>query len=350
MRLLLLPELTNFFGWAIQNQIKLTYKGDSLTLPEILEQAKQTDTNTKRAIFLAYQGFTQTTWTELYKLFCSIFLRQREANNEFALKGPNGFLIQTHHIQPLSAGGDNSSSNRVNCNIYLHGIAHFIRFFSSQHNSDINGVNNSLRTVDEITLANEKRIDARRRVQSTPGTPFKKGVTPPKRSEITLAQKARMSERGRRSQDQNSAGRVDPLTRFICSLVQVWSRVDQPNSGLKVDLGLDVKDHKVANVCDSLVKQGALSIDRNKYHLLSEPIKGENRRFNLEILTVTLPSSPRSVYTVTEAKARFKFLLNKDNNRTTREEFLKEFPNDQPFYTYYYKYKAKVKQTYPKLS
>jgi hypothetical protein len=250
----------------------------------------------------------------------------------------------------------------------LHGIAHLIRYCFSSVKSDINGVNNSLRTLEEIETANTNRIQGRQSVQPIPGRPFQRGVTPVRRAEITLAQRASMRQTGLRVQDRNSAGRVNPLTRFCCSLNQTWRDNTTNIVHNNISLGGRVEDHKVTNIGARLDSLRPLNIPLTRFHVFSEIFRGEKRiRHGWELLSYSLPlpngelpplvSYPTfggtlnanftRIYTPFEVIQRYNFLAELNSNaETTAGVFLSSFPNEEAFHYYYYFYEQRVNETY----
>lgn len=121
---------------------------------------------------------------ELYSLYCTGFLRDLESLGSFIKRKETRRLIQTHHIQPRFAGGDESPANRINVGIYHHGLAHMIRFLYTNNVNDLAGLNSLLRTIEEINATNQARIDAQQRVLGSKprGRPFQPGNVPKKKA------------------------------------------------------------------------------------------------------------------------------------------------------------------------
>lgn len=158
-------------------------------------------------------SLTNETLNRIYSLFCNEFLREKELRGEFIRRQKTKKFIQVHHIEPQFENGSNDISNRVTLDIYFHGIAHLLRFFTSKNNNDINGVNNSLRTESDIDESNQSRLNRQREVlgDQPVGRPFQRGHTP-SQQQVSNAQRASGTVAGLASQRKNSFKRVNPFT------------------------------------------------------------------------------------------------------------------------------------------
>lgn len=159
-------------------------------------------------------------FSKLYDIFCSVYLREIEACG-LVVTLPKE-LKQEHHILPLSLGGSKKEpSNRVSVSIYTHGLAHAIRFLWSNHSTDLSGLYNGCRTLDEILVANKNRAKGSIHTTKNPEwqqTAGKRGLANKEQSVVTAANRAAGVIAGKKYQKTNSKSRVNPLTWFMSTV------------------------------------------------------------------------------------------------------------------------------------
>jgi hypothetical protein len=267
MKELLLPYLNNFVIWLIPKQIVIEYKSKTKIQVWSLNEHNLDSLNSD-SLKQLWCSLTDESYKRIYSIFCNEFLRELEAKGNFIRRRDNAKFMQTHHIKPRFDNGSEDPTNRINLNIYYHGIAHLLRFFFSQNANDINGVNNSLRTESEIDVANQNRLSGQRQgLDGRPiGRPFEQGRVPT-RQPVTAAQRAAGSAAGSASQRRNSYNRVKPSTRFVTTLRMIWNHSSHIETEVLLERSFEF--FTVNNIVSKLNECCSVNLRPNQYHVFS---------------------------------------------------------------------------------
>nr|AYQ94248.1 hypothetical protein [Chaetopeltis orbicularis] len=364
---LIRPNLIEFFIWTFEQENSfLLFSNSEMELIF----SKNYITEMKVNNFLSKYGWiniSKKTYEELYLLFCKSYVRSLEANGNFiktAARKQSGEdkLFQKHHIVPKFMGGSDDSNNLISCTIYLHGLAHLLRFLFTRVPQDIAGVNNSLRTVEEITAANNARTEGRR--AATPegvpiGRPFQPGQKPKQPKFQSELAKAHQRIQGTRQQKVNNFIRSSPLTRFVASLIMYWSFTEDKQKELKhtIYLGDDVGNHLAVNVGEQLFEIPTslkLNVDPKSSSGFSAVMRGDaNLKHGWRLPFVALPSEPDVLLNLKEVLTQYKYIFELVKNKKeypTLSEYLSSFPNSSKyFYEYCFNYFKKEDEHLKKL-
>lgn len=189
------------------------------------------------------------------------------------------------------------------------------------------------------------------------GRPFVQGQAPFLTQTSTGAQLAAGRQVGLAHHRKNSFKRVNPFTRFTCSLRMVFKHND---SGQKctVFLGENVGSHQVQQVGVFLAKNSTFSAPPQQYNLLARLMRGlDHSRFGWSLHSVSLPTLnyPISIDTARKWFDWFGWTTwIEDSQWNVKKEnlsdFLQAFPDSSPeFFYYVLDYKQKVHNFYDSL-
>lgn len=366
MRQLLKPEIRLFMYWLLNQNVSLVNKKNHSFN---LQDCHGYDLNACQSM---WSSLSLDSFKRIYKLYCT-FVRKRENEGEFLKNNTTFLTITSHHIIPRFDQGTDDVDNIISCNIYIHGIFHLIRFFISGDNRDKAGVNNSLRTLEELQSMHTNRLERQREALGSRsiGRPFVPGQAPFLTGTSTGAQIAAGRRVGLAHQEKNAFKRVKSLTRFMCSLTLVFKKRGS-NETCTVFLGENVGSHQVQQVGVYLSENSSFDAMPHQYHHLARLMRGVDKtRFGWYIETVALPlataaeeihevkqkNQPKQI-PIETAREWFHWFnwqdWKEENEWTINEEhlsdFLRDFPGSSPdFFFYVLNYRKKVHNYYNSL-
>lgn len=318
MKLLFFKDLTAFYLWLIENDTVLFIHGKHQTLKSAVDTHKNVYKGDIRDLYFSFlKKMSNLEFVNLYSHFCKQYLRMRERTGEFTTYQNTQDridVITTHHIEPRFNGGTEDPNNKVACNYYLHGIAHLFRYFSSGKTQDVNGVNNGLRTLEEIRVANANRRSGQANaLQGRPiGRPFTSESLQARRRPVPSINQRNVNRMvGTANQRVNSASQANVFTRFAISLGILWAHLPQgstaPNEEIRILLPRGMENYTIQNHIAQLNRESRSGVSAavEHYHLFSMLFKDmAKKKYSWYIVNIALDcdrieASREISYTVT---------------------------------------------------